>query len=302
MELALALRELLGHRRALIAGLVVAALGALLSVYRFDGLSLKPRGLRYATAATSVFVDTSSSVLGNVGQSFEPLQSRASAYANFMASPTILQMIGAHVGIAGDRLYAAGPVDPSVPRIIEEPTAVERNVEITGETDPYRLNFNSDPNMPTIGIYAQAPTRALATALANAAATSLDEYVTHIESEQHVPPRQRVVVRALGSAIGGTVDGGVAKTIAAMTFIAILLAWCIGILIVARFAAHWRASATLANDGRGHRGGGSQSGRAPDAASEKRRRQAKEPPEPLLGLGAGAAPARTADGGRGRAA
>ena len=68
-------------------------------------------------------------------------------YANFMASPTVLDLIGQRVGIPGDQIYAAGPIDPNVPRIVQEPTAVQRNVEITGETDslPAELQQRPEP-------------------------------------------------------------------------------------------------------------------------------------------------------------
>jgi hypothetical protein len=246
MELVRILRELLGHRRALVVGVLVALAAAILSVYHLDGFSLKSRGLRYSSAATTVFIDTPASVLGNVTQNFEPLQARATAYANFMASPTVLNLIGHRVGIPGDQIYAAGPVDPSVPRIVEEPTAVERNVEITGETDPYRLNFNNDPNLPTVGIYAQAPSTQLSIALANAAAVALNEYVSNLENENHTSAGDRVVVRQLGSATGGVVDAGIDKSLAGMAFIGVFLAWCVLILLATRFRGYWRASEPLA--------------------------------------------------------
>ena len=94
MEFALVLRELLRRRRVLAAGVLVATLAAVFSVYRLDGLSLKPRSLQYSSATTQVFVDTPSSVLGNLTQALPPLQARATVYANFMASPSVLQLIG----------------------------------------------------------------------------------------------------------------------------------------------------------------------------------------------------------------
>jgi hypothetical protein len=245
MEFALVLRELARRRRVLAIGVLVAAIAAVLSVYRLDGFALKPRALVYSSASTHVLVDTHSSVLGNVGQSFEPLQSRATAYANFMASPAFLNMVGKRVGLAGDEIYAAGPIDPLVPRVIEEPTAVERNVEITGETTPYRLNFNSDPNLPTIGIYAQAPSTKMSLALANAVVASLSQYVNSVEGSDHIAQQSQIVIRQLGEASGGVVDGGASKSIAGLAFFGVFLLWCVLTLLVTRFRATWRASAAL---------------------------------------------------------
>jgi hypothetical protein len=248
MEFALILRELLSRRRTLALGVAVALVAAILSVYRVDGFGLKARSLQYSSAATTVFVDNPSSVLGNLTQNFEPLQARATAFANFMASPTVLNLIGQRLGISGDQLYAAGPIDPNVPRIVQEPTAVQRNVEITGETAPYRLNFNNDPNLPTIGIYAQAPTTKQSIALANAAAASLSEYVSSIQATNKTPQASRVVIRQLGQPTGGVVDGGISKALAFMVFVGVLLVWCVLMLFAVRFREQWRASAEVYED------------------------------------------------------
>ena len=134
-----------------------------------------------------------------------------------------------------------------MPRVVEEPTAVKRNVEITGETTPYRLNFDTDPNLPTIGIYAQAPTTKQSIALADAAAASLSQYVTSLENTGSVPPKSRIAIRQLGEANGAVVDGGISKAIAGMTFIGVFLVWCVLVLLAARFRETWRASATLSD-------------------------------------------------------
>lgn len=243
MEFALVLQELLSRRRALAIGAVVALLAATMSVYRVEGFGLKARGLQHSSASTEVFVDSHSSVLGNTTEAIEPLQARATAYANFMASPAMLALVGQRAGIAGGRLYAAGPVDSLVPRVVEEPTAVVRNVEITGETAPYRLNFSNDPNLPTIGIAAQAPTTRQAIDLANAAAWALQSYVSKLQAENHIPENSQVVIRQLGSATGGVSDAGVSKAVAFLAFVAVFLVWCVGILLFARFRESWRIAA-----------------------------------------------------------
>jgi hypothetical protein len=246
MEFALVLRELLRRRRVLAVGVLVAALAAVFSVYRLDGLGLKPRSLQYSSATTQVFVDTPSSVLGNLTQSLTPLQARATVYANFMASPSVLQLIGEKAGIPGDQIYAAGPIDPLVPRIVQEPTAVQRNVEISGETTPYRLNFNDDPNLPQIGIYSQAPTTAEAVRLAEASVQALKQYLAGLQSSENIPPQSRAVIRQLGNANGHVVDGGIGKALACIVFLSVFLLWCVMSLVVVRFRQSWQESAVLA--------------------------------------------------------
>lgn len=242
MEFALILRELLGRWRMLALGVVVALAAAVFSVYRLHDGKLQARGLVYSSATTQVFVDAPSSALGDLTRTFEPLEARASIYANFMASPTVISLIGQKAGIPGDQLYAAGPIDPSVPRTVQEPTAVERNIELTGETDPYRLNFNDDPNLPTIGIFAQAPTTAEAIKLADASVAGLQEYVTGLETSEKTPPSVRVIIRQLGEATGGVVDGGIKKSLAMMVFVGLLVLWSVLMLASRRALDAWRAS------------------------------------------------------------
>ena len=246
MEFALILRELSRRRRALAIGALVAVIAAVLTVYRPDGLGLKSRSLQYSSATTQVLVDTPSSALGNLTQALPPLQARATVYANFMASPSVLELIGQRAGIPGDQIYAAGPIDPLVPRIVQEPTAVQRNVEITGETAPYRLNFNDDPNLPQIGIYAQAPTTVQAVRLAEASVQALQQYLAELQSSEKIPPPSRAVIRQLGNANGHVVNAGIGKALACIAFLGVFLFWCVMTLVVVRFRQSWRESGVLA--------------------------------------------------------
>ncbi len=246
MGFALALRELSRHRLLMALGACVAMFAAILSVYRLDGLSLKSRALQYSSASTQVLVDSSSSVLGNLSQSSEDLSTRAQVYANFMASPAVLSLVGKQVGLSGEQIYAAGPVNANQPRVVQEPTALKRNVEITGETVPYRLNFESQAGLPTINIFSQAPTTPQAVALANAAVVGLQRYVTSLEAEDKIPSSSRIEIRQLGPANGAVVDGAISKQLAVMVFVAVFLLWCVLVLAAPRLLAVWRQSAGLA--------------------------------------------------------
>jgi hypothetical protein len=254
MEFALVLRELLKRWPLLLVGVLVAAVAATFSVYRVENSKLKARSLQYSSASTQVLVDTSSSVLGNVSKEFEPLSARATVYANFMASPAVLKLIGQQAGLSGEQIYAAGPVDANEPRVVQEPTALKRNVEITGETNPYRLSFESQTNLPTITINSQAPTTSGAIALANGAAAGLRQYVTNLENSNKTPASSRVAIRQLGPANGGVVNGGIKKALAALVFVAVLLLWCALILVGLRFRENWRASASLSGRSNNERG------------------------------------------------
>ncbi len=247
MGFALVIRELLRHRALLAAGAVVAVLAAVLSVYRIDGTHLKARSLTYSSASTQALVDSSSSALGNTAQSIEPLATRAAVYASFMTNPAVLGMIGKQVGLSGEQLYAAGPALGAT-RTEQEPTAAKRNVQITGETRPYRLTFESHETLPTITINTQAPTTAMAIGLANASVAALGSYVEREELRDKVPASARVVVQQLGPPHGGVVDSGISKSLAAMVFLAVFAVWCALMLLALRFRETWRQSAVVEQD------------------------------------------------------
>lgn len=242
MEFALILRELWSRKRVLAIGAVVAFLVALASVVRLP--SLQPRPVTYASASTQLLVDTPQSSLADLAQNIDPLQARATVLANLMASPAFLDLVGRQVGLSGSQIYAAGPVDPMLPRTQQEPTDLKRNVQLTGETAPYRLNFNSDPNVPEIGVYTQAPTVKMAVGLANATAVALRQYIATADNTG-VPSRSRATIRQLGQANGAVVNGGVSKQIFVLVFVGVMFFWCIMMLVSLRWRANWRASAGM---------------------------------------------------------
>jgi hypothetical protein len=241
LELARVIRELRQRRWLLALGLLIAAGASIFIVHKTP--------LQYSAASTQVLVDANASVLGDDLQSTEALSARAEVYANFMASPAILDIVGRQVGLSGEQIYAAGPVNAAEPRVEQEPTALKRNLQLTGETKPYRLNYEAQGNLPTITIYSQAPTTTMAVALANAAVVGLQRYVARAESTSAIPKSSRIVIRQLGPASGGVVDGSVSKTLAAMVFAAVFLLWCALLLYGARFRVAWRESAAAQDAG-----------------------------------------------------
>src|ERR1035437_651505 len=162
MEFAIAIRKLLRHKLAIAIGVLVAGAAGILSVYNLNGTSLVAKtGVQHSTASTQVLVDAPSSALADLASqgAGTPLQSLATTLANFAPSQAVLNLIGPAAGLTGGQLYAEGPVSQNLPRTVQEPTDLQRNIQISGEAAPFRLQFNSDPNLPEIGIYAQAGER-----------------------------------------------------------------------------------------------------------------------------------------------
>ena len=241
------LRELWSRKRLLVLGVAISALAALLTVDRIPSVlppKLQGRSLEYAGVYTKVYVDSPLSFIGSTSVNLGPLVYRAGIYANVMASPAGVALTGKYAGIPSDQIYAAGPLDPNEQRTVQEPTATKRNVQITGETVPYRLDFNTDANLPTISIYAQAPSVGQAVALANASVHALAEYVQALENQQNVASGNRLIIKQLGQPWGGIVDGGITKKLAGLVFFSAFLAWCIIVLAAVRIRASWIRTAT----------------------------------------------------------
>jgi hypothetical protein len=244
MELALVARELWGRKRWLAAGVVVSFVAAMYSIYQVH-LSrpfLAQRDLQYSSASIQAYVDSSHSFVGDLRDSLDPGIERATVFANLMASPGAMDLVGRITGIPGGEIWAAGPVDPSVPRTVVEPTTSKRSYQVFGESLPYRIEFLSDPNLPIISIYTQAPTTTQALALANASVVVLRTYVNQLEAKEHAPATAGVLIRAIGPASGGIVNGGIRKKIAGLVFVAVFLGWCVLILVCARLRNNWQRS------------------------------------------------------------
>jgi hypothetical protein len=247
MEFAIAIRRLLRHKLLIALGIVVAGIVGIMSVYRLQGGHLVAKeGVVHSTASTQVLVDAPSSALADLATQSAPLQSLATTLANFAPTTAVLDLISKAAGLEPGQLSAEGPVSSDLPRTVQEPTNLERNVQITGEVDPYRLQFNADPNLPEIGIYAQAPNTAEAIKLANAAATGLTAYLIQLQQSGKVSANNRVVLRQLGQATGGVDAPNASKSLGAMAFVAVFAVWCVLILVTERLLEIWRASARYA--------------------------------------------------------
>ena len=242
MQLAIAIRRILRHKLLLVLGVLVAAGAAFLVMHQ-------PL-LKSSTASTQVLVDTQSSSLVNSNGNVEELLNVAMALANYGTTDAVLDSIGGQVGLSGSQLSAAGPTSADVPRAVVEPSAPERNVQITGETDPYRLEFDADPSLPEIAIYTTAPTTPMAIKLANASVVALKQQVTELQTTGKIPSQYRIVLRPLGAATGAPDTAGARKSLAAFAFLGVFILWCILILVGERVVFAWRASAGVVRSGK----------------------------------------------------
>jgi hypothetical protein len=268
MELARTLKTLWQRRRLVAIGALVAAFAALLSVYRIGIFppSVESRTNVFATASTQLLVDTPDSAFADLANDLTPLETRASVFARFLASPAALQLIARDAKLPVDAIEAQGPYDINLPVIQQEPTAGQRSSQIIGEDALYRLRFENNPVLPIIAVFAQAPTQDEATALANSAPQALGAYVEQIQARQDTPEERRVVIRKLGSATGGVVNEGANIQIAALVFFVVFGGWCMLLIPAQTIARGWREAgsgddvASNGSSGTSSQGGGRKEG------------------------------------------
>lgn len=242
MELARTLKTLWRRRRLLALGALVALVAALLSVYRV-GLfppSLEGRTNVFASASSQILVDTPDSAFADLSYDLEALDARASVFARFLASPAAVALIAREAKLPFTQIAAQGPFELNVPEVQQAPTAERRSSQILGEGALYRLRFENNPSLPIVSVFAQAPRREEAVALAEAAPTALRDYIDRIQAEQHTPVERQVEIRRLGSATGGIVNEGANLQIATLVFIAVLGAWCMLLIPARTIARGWR--------------------------------------------------------------
>jgi hypothetical protein len=158
-------------------------------------------------------------------------------------------LIAQKAGVPFESIEAQGPYDINLPVIQQEPTAGQRSSQLIGEGALYRLRFENNPVLPIISAFAQAPTEAQATKLAEAAPQALRTYIDRIQARQGTPEDRRVVIRKLGNATGGVVNEGANIQIGALVFLVVFGAWCMLLIPAQTIARGWRQTDVYGGDG-----------------------------------------------------
>jgi hypothetical protein len=244
MDFGRTLRILWNRRRLVAVGVLVALIAAVLSVYRVSLFppSVTNRTNVFATASTQVLIDTPSSAFADLASDLDPLDTRANVFARFLASPTAVELIARHAKLPVTAIEAQGPYNLNLPTYMVEPTAEQRSSQIVGEGALYRLRFSNDPDLPIISIFAQAPTRGEAIALAGAVPSALRGYIERLQVAQHTPVSRRVEIRRLGDATGAVVNDGANIQIALLVFLVVFFGWCMLLVPAQTIARGWRES------------------------------------------------------------
>jgi hypothetical protein len=244
------MKALWRRKRWLAVGIVLAAIAATLSVAQVSLFppSLTSRTNVFSSASTQMLVDTPGSAFADLAEEVEPLNTRASVFSRFLASPIAIDLIAREANLPADAVEGQGPYERNLPLFEQEPTADKRSSQIIGERALYRLRFENNPNLPIITVFSQAPTTDGAIRLANAVPAALSAYIHRIQVAQHTPANRRVEIRQLGDATGGVVNAGASGQIALLVFIVVLVGWCLLLIPAHTIARGWRSSGSDDDD------------------------------------------------------
>ena len=144
-------------------------LGVLVAGVAAVGIMAMSSSAVYSTASTQMLVDSPRSALANTSVDLSGYLARASVFARMMTSPEALQYIGKAAGISGNLIDASGPIEinGSLPAT-HAPVAIHNGQDLPAKP-VYKLDFVQNPSLPTVDVYATAPTTKEAIALANGA-------------------------------------------------------------------------------------------------------------------------------------
>jgi hypothetical protein len=236
------------RRRAVAVCATIALIAALATS---GNISLFPPGFHgraneIAAASTQALVDSRYSGISDVRANTYDLTSmtnRATLLGNVMASEPVRIYIAARAGVPAQRIQAVAPVTANVPRALTEPGSEKRASDILRSTDQYRLDIQTDPTVPVLNIYSQAPTPREAERLANAAVTGLRAYLADVAANKGIGPKEQVRIEQLGSARGGVINKGVGLQIALLTFLVVFALGGCAVLLLERVRRGWQAAA-----------------------------------------------------------
>ncbi|HST55129.1 MAG TPA: Wzz/FepE/Etk N-terminal domain-containing protein [Solirubrobacteraceae bacterium] len=241
MELTEILNALWRRKLATAAVIVLAAAATV-------GVKLSSHNVATGAATVQILVDSPTSALANLGQNTTPLTTRASVFAQVMASQAVLQDIAEAAGVPINQITAAGPYSGSG-QVLDVVTPSEaRGSQLLNEQRRYRLTFVAQQDEPVVTASVQGPSPATAGRLANSIFRGVQQYVTTLQQQTGTPAAQRVTIRQLGAPQTGAVNSGSRLTLAVVAGVGVLLLGLLGLLGLEGLRRRSRELATLERD------------------------------------------------------
>jgi hypothetical protein len=236
VELRDLLQKLWRRRLAVLGALVVATIAASAALFRLD-LGIPPkaetRAVESGTGVMQVVLNSPAASIYRPVRPLEALTNRAAVYATFVQSPPVVERTAAIMGLEPEDIAARGAPPAGITRG-REIDADQRATELTAESASYRIYAVPAPDAPVITLYVRAPEPASAVRLAKASVQALREYVVQAEESNAVPADERVSIMPLGEPQAGWINKGARYMIAALAFVAALLAWTLLLTFVGR--------------------------------------------------------------------
>ncbi len=244
------LHKLSRRRGAVIFSAVVALVVTVSAIYR---IHLSPPGIasrdfQIGAASAQVLIDTPRSSILDTGTvvgpvSLDPLTIHSTLIGDVMATYAVRAYIARIMGLPTDRIEVSAPITANVPRTTIEPGSGHTATDLLTSPAHYKLEVQTDPTVPLLYLYTQAPSKSAAVRLANASVQGLRNYLSDLARRQHVSPAHQVTITQLGSVDGGVVNQGVAIEIGILVFVTTFGISCAILLFVARVREGWRLEA-----------------------------------------------------------
>ena len=241
MELVRILRVLWKRKRWVFAAAIPAVIVAIPIAYKvsFSPFGLHAKGSSYAAANTTVLIDRPRSALADTSADVLSLSIRAAVYAQFSQSGPVIQAAASAAGIQPYQIATAGPYTNTGGQLPSEMVANQ----LIGQGSPYRMNFEAaDPTVaqiPTLSIFAQAPTPRIAQSMANGAVAGLENYINNAATSEKVFPANRIVIRQLAPARGAVVAASVGKSVAVLAALGVWVVLCLLIIAIPAVRRMW---------------------------------------------------------------
>lgn len=257
MELGKHLHELLRQRVAAAICFALAAFTALIVSYHVSLFppDVTPRSVEIASATTQMLIDGPTSTVLDLRQGatdIEGMTNRSVLIGNLMVSEPVLQFVGRRAGVPPSSIRGQAPLTPDFPRPFTGVGQDPKTEDLLRSTDQYRLNIQTNPAVPMIEIFAQAPTAKAAATLANASVTGLRDYLAEVARTRGTPPKDLVTLTQLGHADGAVINGGARPQVIALTFFIVFALSAATAVFLGRVRRGWtQAVEDEHDDGRG---------------------------------------------------
>jgi hypothetical protein len=238
MELAETLKIIWSRKLASAIILLLAAGAAV-------GAGTLARSTPTGAATAQIQIDSPESALADLVQSTAPLTTRASLFAQVMASQAVLEDIARRAGAPVGQITAQGPYSGAGQALDVVTPAEARGSQLLGERALYRLTFLAQANEPVVTVSVQGPSVATAQRVAGAVFPGVTDYVTSLQRQAATKPVDRVTIRQLGPPQAGVVNSRSRLTLMALAALGVLMLGTLSLLAVEGLRRQSRREATL---------------------------------------------------------